>query len=213
MPKKPLILVGGGGHCVSCIDAIESSDEWEILGILEREATAVGRRVLGYSVLGTNEAIPMYVAKGYYFLVTVGQIKSAATRRTLTSLLEKAGARMATVVAAKSIVSQHATLGEGTIVHHFSVVNAGAVVGKSNILNTGSIIEHDVTTGDFCHISTSAVLNGNVKIGNNCFIGSGVVVLNGLQIADEVVLGAGAIVTKSIHDSGIYAGVPNKKIK
>ena len=39
MPKKPLILIGGGGHCKSCIEVIESTDEWEIKGILDQNIT------------------------------------------------------------------------------------------------------------------------------------------------------------------------------
>lgn len=32
-------------------------------------------------------------------------------------------------------------------------------------------------------------------------------------IYGNVIVGAGAIVTKSIHDSGVYAGMPCKKLK
>ena len=31
---KSLILFGSGGHCKSCIDVIESSDEYKIKGIV-----------------------------------------------------------------------------------------------------------------------------------------------------------------------------------
>ena len=54
--KKPLILVGGGGHCKSVIDVAESAG-YTILGILDMPEM-VGTCVLDYPVLGTDDDIP-----------------------------------------------------------------------------------------------------------------------------------------------------------
>ena len=35
MNKKQIILIGGGGHCKSCIDVIESTNEFSIAGIVD----------------------------------------------------------------------------------------------------------------------------------------------------------------------------------
>ena len=35
MSKPKLILIGGGGHCKSCIDVIEQEDNYEIVGIID----------------------------------------------------------------------------------------------------------------------------------------------------------------------------------
>ncbi|MBI4309254.1 MAG: acetyltransferase, partial [Candidatus Omnitrophica bacterium] len=35
MVKKNLILIGGGGHCKSCIDVIESENKFKIAGIVD----------------------------------------------------------------------------------------------------------------------------------------------------------------------------------
>ncbi|GLS89030.1 hypothetical protein GCM10007916_00970 [Psychromonas marina] len=51
-----------------------------------------------------------------------------------------------------------------------------------------------------------------IKIGNNVFIGVGCIVLPGIEIADRCVIAAGSVVTKSISQSGVYAGNPAKKI-
>jgi len=32
---KPIILIGGGGHCLSCIDVIEQTGLYQIIGILD----------------------------------------------------------------------------------------------------------------------------------------------------------------------------------
>ena len=35
---KKIILIGGGGHCKSCIDVIESEKKYTIKGILEKKS-------------------------------------------------------------------------------------------------------------------------------------------------------------------------------
>ena len=82
MDKKPLILVGGGGHCKSVIDVAESAG-YTILGILDKPEE-VGKQVLDYKVIGTDDDIPQYVNKAE-FVITVGQIKSCAIRKKIAT--------------------------------------------------------------------------------------------------------------------------------
>ncbi len=37
--RKNIVLVGGGGHCVSVIDVIENENRFNILGILDSSNT------------------------------------------------------------------------------------------------------------------------------------------------------------------------------
>jgi sugar O-acyltransferase (sialic acid O-acetyltransferase NeuD family) len=211
MPKQPLILIGGGGHCKSCIEVIHSSGRWDIQGILDR-ADMVGTSVLDYKVTGTDEEIEQWIAKGYHFLITIGQIKSALPRKRLYDHLKQHHALMATVISGSAIVSTYATIGEGSIIHHRASVNADAVIGTNCIINTAANIEHDVTIGDHTHISTGSMLNGNVQVGAGCFVGSGSIVSNGITIGDDVLVGAGSLVIKHLSAQGTYAGVPCKSI-
>ena len=166
---KPLILVGGGGHCKSVIDVAKSAG-YTILGILDRPEE-VGKKVLGYDVIGTDDDMAKYVDCAE-FIVTVGQVKSPDLRIKLHKILEQVGAKMATIVAPTAHVSKYAQLGEGTVVMHQAVVNADAKIGKECIINTFANIEHDVVIGDYCHISTGAMVNGGSKIADGTFLGS-----------------------------------------
>ncbi len=72
---KSLLLVGGGGHCRSCIDVIESGVQFEVAGIVERDGTDYSSS-MDYSLLGTDEDVPRLLAQYPSALVTLGQIKS-----------------------------------------------------------------------------------------------------------------------------------------
>lgn len=192
--KKPLILIGGGGHCKSVIDAAESAG-YTILGVLD-QPEKVGQDILNYKYIGTDDDIPNYVDKAE-FVITVGQIKSSSIRHKIAERVAKAGGNLATVVASDAYVSKYATIGEGTVVLHKAFVNAGARVGKKCIINTMVNIEHDAQIGDFCHISTGTMVNGETKIGHDTFVGSGSTLYNCIEIADNSIIPAGSVVRKS----------------
>lgn len=204
--KRPLILIGGGGHCKSVIEVAESAG-YEIKGILDMP-DEVGKEVLpGHKVIGTDDEIPQYVEE-CDFIITVGFIKDPALRIKLYNKVKAAGGRLATIIASTAHVSKYAELGEGTVIMHQAFVNAGAKIGDNCIINTFVNIEHDAEVGNQCHISTGTMVNGECKIGENCFIGSQSVCANCIEIDSDIIVGAGSVVRKSIRVKGIYAGNP-----
>ena len=188
---KDLYLIGGGGHCKSCIDVIELEGKFTIKGIFDKKEN-IGKEVLGYPVIGSDEDIMKYVASQVYFLITVGQIKSPDIRITIFENLKKHKANLATVVSPRSHISRSAQIGEGTIVLHDVLVNAGAIIGLNCILNTKSLIEHDAQIGTHCHVSTAAVVNGNCQVQDGCFIGSNSVLKEGAVVSARSIVPAGS---------------------
>ena len=94
--QKPLILVGGGGHCKSVLEAAESAG-YSILGVLDMPEE-VGKEILSTKVIGTDDDIPAYVDKAE-FVITVGFIKNTDIRIKLSNKIKDAGGNLATVVA------------------------------------------------------------------------------------------------------------------
>jgi sugar O-acyltransferase (sialic acid O-acetyltransferase NeuD family) len=210
---KKLILIGGGGHCKSCIEVIESTQLYEIIGILEKDIEKE-TQVLGYPILGNDEQIPILVKQDVEFLITVGQIKSPNLRIKLAQVVTESGGKLATIIASTAYVSKHASIAEGTIIMHQAFVNADVKIGSNCIINTRAILEHDVNIGHNCHISVNAILNGDVKVGDNCFVGSNTVFYQGVTISENTLIGAGSIVGKSLKKAGVYLACnPLLKIK
>lgn len=202
---KPLILIGGGGHCKSVIEVAESAGR-EICGILDIPSE-VGKMVLGYPVLGTDDTMKSYV-KDYEFVITVGFIKNPNLRMKLYNMVIEVGGILATLVASTAYVSKHAQLGKGTVVMHHAFVNAGAQIGDNVIINTFCNIEHDAKIGSQCHISTGTMVNGDCLVEEGCFIGSQSVLANGISICKDTIVGAGSLVRKTIKVPGVYSGNP-----
>ena len=51
MTKPEIILIGAGGHALSCIDVIEQEDKFKIAGLIGKKEE-LGRKVCGYNIIG-----------------------------------------------------------------------------------------------------------------------------------------------------------------
>jgi len=209
--KKNLILVGGGGHCKSCIDVIEAEERFKIAGIVDIE-DKLRQNVLDYEVIACDKALPKLVKCYKYFLITIGHIKSPCARVNKFEYLKQLGAEFPVVISPLAYVSKRAYIGEGTIIMHKANVNAHVRIGINCIVNTAALIEHDVKVGGHCHISTGSIVNGGCNIGEKVFIGSNSTIVNNINIVEETIIGAGAVVTKSIKEEGIYIGNHARKL-
>lgn len=193
---KELVLIGGGGHCRSCIDVIERQGIYSIAGIVDIEEKR-GERVLGYEIVASDSELPALFTRFRFFFITLGQITSCTRRKQLFELVRAGGGELPSIISPLAYVSPHARIGAGTIVMHHALVNAGAVVGSNCIVNTKALIEHDAVIGDHCHISTGSMVNGGVVIEEDSFWGSGAVARESIRIGRNSVIGCNATVKKS----------------
>jgi len=123
-----IILVGGGGHCKSCIDVIRAVGAYNILGIVDRKER-IGSSVAGYTVVGSDEDLGHLLQRCRNFFITVGQLEDPGPRKKLFTSLVAAEAVLPVLTAPGAHVSPAATVGMGTIVFFQALVNNGAVVG------------------------------------------------------------------------------------
>jgi sugar O-acyltransferase (sialic acid O-acetyltransferase NeuD family) len=200
MKKEEIILIGSGGHCTACIDVIESSNQYEIAGIVD---SGESKEILGYSILGDDSSLSELIKKYKNVCLAVGQIRSSKTRLRLYSLAKSLGANFPVIVSSQAYVSKHSVLGSGTIVMHGAVVQANVSIGENCIINDNSLIEHDSTIGSHSHISTGAIVNGKSKVGDHSFVGSNSTVIQEIEVGANVVIGAGKVIKKDIKDGEV----------
>jgi len=182
--KEKIILIGGGGHCRSCIDVIEQTNKFKIVGIVDKSSTQT-EKILNYPILGDDGDLEELRQTIDHCLVTVGHIKSSKTRERIYNKLKSLNFHFPVIISPTSYVSRHAFVGEGTIIMNGSTVNAGAHIGNNCILNTHSLVEHSAIIGNHTHISTSAVVNGGASIGSRCFIGSNATIIQEATIPND----------------------------
>tara|TARA_B100000035_G_scaffold61777_2_gene49855 strand:- start:9834 stop:10457 length:624 start_codon:yes stop_codon:yes gene_type:complete len=198
----PILLIGAGGHCKSCINLIDSIPEFKVKGIIDHPGSST-KEVLGHKVLASDNEMESLLVNSPSVMISVGQIKTPQTRIKLFEIANSLGAFFPVLKSPTSCVSDHSSISSGTAVFHHVIVNASARIGENCILNNKALIEHDAIIGSHCHISTGALINGGVVIEDGCFVGSGAVLHEGIKIGMNSVISAGQIVRKDVPSNTI----------
>ncbi len=202
---ETIALIGSGGHCKSCIDVIEASNQYRILGVVVPKSWIASQKTSEqYPILGTDDDLKKIVSECGNILIAIGQLGKGQLRASLFRRALDAGAVFPTIVSMFAYTSNRSSIGEGTIIMHMAVVNSGAMIGANCIINSMALVEHDVVIGDNVHVSTGARINGNVTIGSNCFIGSGTIIKQGVTIGKNTVIPAGQFVRNSLPEDTVF---------
>jgi sugar O-acyltransferase (sialic acid O-acetyltransferase NeuD family) len=192
-----LILIGGGGHAMACLDVLSSQDSLRPVGIVERPEFR-RREVMGIPVVGSDGDLPRLVDAGNAVLVAIGQILSPDPRIHLYSQVVALGASVPPVIARSANVAADTRIGAGAIIMQMAMVGPATTIGDNCIINSRTVVEHEVKIGDHCHLATGAIINGSCMIGDGTFIGSGAVLKQGIKVGERVVIGMGCIVERDV---------------
>jgi len=198
--RSPIVIIGGGGHCLTIAGVIDAEGRWEIAGFVGPDGDAPLAK-LGVPWLGDDDVITDLSIEHAH--VGIGQIKSAKKRKAIYECLIGSDIELPVIVAPSAYVASTADIGRGTLVAHGSVVNTQAEIGRNGILNNRCVIEHGTVIGNHCHIAPGAIVLGECSIGNESFIGAGAIVREGVRIGSNVVVGAGAIVKSDVPDGAV----------
>lgn len=139
-------------------------------------------------------------------------IISIGSNRIRKMISERFAVEYATAIHPSSIISDSASIGEGSVVMHGAIVQTDTRIGKHCIINTGASIDHECVIGDYVHISPKSTVCGDVHIGEGSWIGAGATVIQGIRIGKWCTIGAGATVIRDIPDNTIVAGTPAKPL-
>ncbi|TCV84282.1 polysaccharide biosynthesis protein [Sulfurirhabdus autotrophica] len=102
----PVLILGAGDAAANLIKALERSNEWRVVGVLDDNIHKHGRLVQGVPILGRLDELPLFATK-----LSVGQAiiampsASHAIRRRVVGLCTDAGIRVLTVPSFEDLMS------------------------------------------------------------------------------------------------------------
>ena len=196
-----VVMIGGGGHAMSCLDAADPRH----LHFGGYVSPQVDDR-LPLKWLGDDDALPELARDGRTLaFLAVGD---NARRQTLSDAAQRLGFELATVVADTARVSPHATVSPGAAVLHGAHVGPRSVIGTGAVINTAASVDHDCTIDEFAHIAPGTHLAGGVHVGTGVFAGVGVSVIPDVRIGPWAVVGAGAVVISDVPPRDTVVGAP-----
>jgi sugar O-acyltransferase (sialic acid O-acetyltransferase NeuD family) len=211
-----LLLLGGGGHCVSVLDAIfgvirDQEDSESGIAILD-VSEKVGQTVLGVPIIGTDADLSILRESYDKAFIALGSIGDWSGRERLYQEASLCKYNFPVVKHPASSVSKYSKIDDGVFVGMGALVNAGSSIGVMSILNSGSIIEHECVVGRFSHIAPGAVLCAEVHVGEGSHVGAGSIIRQGLSVGSGSIIGAGSVVTRDIPENVVAYGNPCRVI-
>lgn len=207
MENNRLILIGGGGHCKSVIDAAERSGRFQEIVVLDPNLP-VGSLICGFPVAGGDDRLPELFRLGFRSaFVAAGSLESTSLREKLYRKAREAGFSFPDIADPSAVVSKHAVIGEGVFIGKNAVINADARIGDHAIINTAAVIEHEAVVGAFSHVAVGARICGQSVIGDRCLVGAGATVIQCVRAGDGAVIGAGSVVLRDMEPGEKNYGV------
>lgn len=189
-----LVLIGGGGHCKSVLDAALRMKAFQEIVILDPNLS-VGSKVLGCAVYGNDDKLSELRKKGFNnAFVTVGCVGDTSLRRKLAEKADLYSFGYPRIIDPSAVVSEFAKVDSGVFIGKNAVINAGVQIGEHAIINTGSIVEHNCRIGAFTHVAVSATVCGDCNIEEDVFIGASATLIQGLRIERRRFIKAGEVV-------------------
>ncbi len=105
----PVILIGGGGHCVSAIDVVEAGNIYKIEGIVD-VPERLHQKVSGYEIIGTDEDTPRLIKEYRNFILTIGHVKTPDVRIRIYQHFKAQGAKFPIIISPLAHVSKNASI-------------------------------------------------------------------------------------------------------
>lgn len=198
-----MYLLGASGHAKVIIDSLKASGK-KISGLFDDNPEV--KELLGYNVFGPFDPIRLGDEE---LIISVGL--NHIRKKIVENL--PGNIRYGNAIHPSAIISEHASLGEGTVVMQGAVIQSSVSIGKDCIINTTASVDHDCLLEDYVHISPNATLCGAVSVGEGSQVGAGAVVIPGIKIGKWSLVAAGAVVMKDVPDNVLVLGNPARVVK
>lgn len=111
------------------------------------------------------------------------------------------------------ILGNDVIIGKGSIVCAGCIITTNIKIGDHAHLNLHTTIGHDCEIGRYFTTAPGVKVSGNCRIHDCVYIGTNASVRQKIHIHSFSTIGMNAAVVKHIEESGVYAGIPAKKIK
>ena len=191
-----ILIIGGGGHAVSCADVIEKNNNFKIIGYIDNNSDK--KLSKNYNCIGNDKDLTKLHKVCKNAIIGIGQIKDYKTRSKLYFKLKEIGYSLPYIISPLSYVSKEASINDSTIVMHHALINSQSLVSENCIINSKVLIEHNSYIGPNTHIAPGAIVCGNVYIDGNTFIGSGSIIKEGIKIGKNCIISAGKYINNDI---------------
>jgi len=187
--------------------AIHAGAPWAVKGFLDDRPDILRGFKYDVPILGSVENHEP--APDELFLLAIGEPQ---VKKRYYQVLERKGARFATLIHPTALIGYNVAIGEGSVIGPLTQLSCDIILGKQVCFGTNSNTAHDTRIGDFTQVSGSCEINGNAELGESVFLGSHATILPNVRVGDGAFIGAGSVVLKNVKPGVKMFGNPAVQI-
>lgn len=188
--KRPIVLIGGGGHASVLLDIIQE------LGLLIKGYVSLKEeKDIAASYLGDDSILNNKELISSIMLVNaIGSVHIPHKRKDIFLKYKNIGYDFFTLIHPSVIISKNSMIGEGVQIMAGCVIQTGCIVNANALINTGACIDHHSIIGEHTHVAPGATLCGNVIVGSTSHIGPNSTVIQGCRLPEKTFIPAHRLV-------------------
>lgn len=194
---------------IKAINSIQLN--YEVIAILDDNASTHGKEIRGVSVLGNLSMVHGF-SEDVKFIFGIGSMKTRLIRQTILKRVGIPPDRFVTIIHPTAVIDESAKIGPGCIIH------PGACIGNDAVIESFTIIAVNSAVGPYVHIQSFGMITSLVvilsyaKIGKAVFVGSCSCVTEHVEIGHGSMIGAGTVVSRNVDVGCFFLGNPARLI-
>lgn len=211
--QQRVLILGGGRGAVLVIDTILRQRKHKIVGILDDNEELIGKKIMGYPVLGSiNEVEKLWEKKNFDCLI-ISFSNNLLARAEVFEKYYSLKISFTNVIDPTVILHSNVFIGTGNVILANCRVGSCAVIGNNNFFSAYVNIEHHNEVGNDCTFGPGVITSSRAKIGNRVKFGTGIFVEPGIKIGENSIVASGSILTVDIPPKSVVKTSVTYKIK
>ena len=206
-----LLLLAASGLAREAMAMVRDGDEYDVVGILDDDASLRTTEVDGAHVLGPFELVHAYRHAQVALCIASGPARELAVAR-LAGLGFDAN-RYATLIHPSTAIPEGCIVGRGSILFANVVMTADVFLGEHVVAMPGVTLAHDDVVEDFATLAAGACLGGSVRVGRGACVGMNACVRERSLVGAYAMVGMGAVVLRDVPARQTWVGVPARPLK
>ena len=209
---KRLAIIGSGDLAKQIAHHAVNDKHYQLVGCFD-DFKIKGEESNGLPILGNLDSIQDCFNQGIFDELIIGIGYNHMNFRQELFLKFEKTIPFSTIIHSSCFIDKSVKVGKGTIIYPGCIIDMNTEIGNNCLIYNGCNIAHDTNVANNTIFSPGVNIAGFCSIGAHVVLGIGSVLSDNIVITEKVRTGAGTVVVHSIIESGIYVGVPAKKLK
>ncbi len=208
--KKPMLIIGAGGHAKILIDIIQKSDEYSLKAVIGKE-NEEHNELMGYKIYKGDKYLSEFKDAGITSIaIGIGGYTNNEKRKAIYCKLKSTGFEIVNLIDPSSVVSASVKLGDGVVIFAGVIINPEVIIGNNVVIATGATIDHETIVEDHVLISAGVTVGAGDIIKEGALLALGSKIISRVTIGENALVASGAMVVNDIAKNTTVYGVPAK---